>query len=102
MAAGWKAMHTTDIVILSLMAGAAFVAAGAFAAITRYLFDRGLADPNAVKPDLPGFYRAYVAHTRKTTGRVGLPLWIHAIFAGLFIAMGVGYTLVRFILPWVM
>ena len=93
-------MNTIDIVILAGMAVAAVTAASAFAAITRFLFDRGLADPRATAPaDILAMYKTYAARTRKATGRVGLPLWIHGVSAGLFILMGVGYALMRFILP---
>lgn len=95
-------MTTTDIVILVAMAAAAAVAAIAFARIVRYLFDHRLADPNAATPDIRAFYRTYMAHTRKTDGRIGLALWIHGIFAGLFIVTGVVYTIIRFVLPLVM
>lgn len=92
-------MTTSDVIILAGMAVSAIVAAVAFAAITRYLFDRGLADRHAAAPDILAMYKTYAAHTRKTGGGVGLPLWIHAFAAGLFVATGVGYTIVRFVLP---
>ena len=95
-------MNTTDIIILILMAVAAIVSAGTFAAIAKYLFERGLADQNQAAPNLIDFYKTYLAHTRKTTGRIGGVFWIHSISAGLFIAIGVVYSIVRFILPRLM
>jgi hypothetical protein len=97
------AMNTMDIVILAGLALAAVIAAAAFAAIVRYLYDRGLADPRAAAPpDILAMYKTFAAHTRKATGRVGPALWVHGISAGLFIAIGVGYSIVRFVLPMVM
>lgn len=81
------------------MAGAAAAAAGTFAAIAKHLFDRGLADRNQATPNIIEFYKTYMAHTRKTTGRIGGVFWIHSICAGLFIAIGVVYSIARFILP---
>jgi hypothetical protein len=96
-------MNTIDIVILAGMAVVAVIAAGAFAAIVRYLFDRGLADPRAAAPpDILAMYKTFAAHTRQATGRVGPALWVHGISAGLFVAVGVGYSIVRFVLPVVM
>ena len=84
------------------MGVAAALAAGTFAWIGRYLFDHGLADPNDRSPDIRRLYRAFIRHTRHTTGRVGIALWIHGAAAGLFIATGVAYTLVRWIMPWLL
>ncbi len=95
-------MKTTDILILALMAVSAILAAGAFAAIVKYLFDRGLADPKHPAPNIIEFYKTYVSHTRKTTGRIGCVFWIHSICTGLFITIGVVYTIVRFVLPRLM
>jgi hypothetical protein len=81
------------------MGVAAVAAAGSFSIIARYLFDRGLADPNTKRPDILAFYKAYMAHTRKQTGRIGGAFWVHSISAGVFIATGVAYTIGRFILP---
>jgi hypothetical protein len=95
-------VNTTDIIILALMAVAAMASAGTFAAIAKYLFDRGLADQNQAAPNIIEFYKTYLAHTRKTTGRVGGVFWVHSISVGLFIATGVVYSIVRFILPRLM
>ena len=92
-------MNTTDIIILASMAVAAVVAAGAFASIVNYLFERRLADRNNPAPNIVEFYKTYMAHTRKATGRIGTAFWVHCVFAGLFIAIGVIYTIVRLILP---
>lgn len=92
-------MNTTDIIILTLMAGTAVVAVVAFASIAKYLFDRDLANRSNPAPNLVDFYKTYVAHTRRTTGRIGMAFWIHCVFAGLFITIGVIYTIIRLILP---
>ncbi len=95
-------MNTIDIIILVLMAMAAIVAAGAFAAIAKYLFDHGLADRHQTAPNIVELYKTYMAHTRKTTGRIGGMFWIHGVSAGIFITVGVIYSVVRFILPRLM
>ena len=92
-------MTTVDWIILVCMGACAAIAAGAFASLTKYLFDRGLADPKTTAPDVVEFYKTYIAHTRGKTGRIGQAFWVHAVAAGLFIAIGVGYTIVRIILP---
>ncbi|BBO88428.1 hypothetical protein [Desulfosarcina ovata] len=92
-------MNTTDLIVLAAMAVVVAVALGAFVPITKYLFDRGLVDRNQQAPNIIDFYKTYVAHTRKTTGRIGTAFWVHAVSAGLFIVIGVGYTIFRFILP---
>jgi hypothetical protein len=95
-------MNTNDILVTALMAVTAIIAAGAFAAIAKYLFDRGLADQKHSAPNIIEFYKSYVAHTRKATGRIGVVFWVHSVCTGLFIAIGVIYTVVRFILPLLM
>ena len=92
-------VNKTDVIVLACMAGAAAVAAVAFASITKYLFDRALADRHHPSPNVAVFYRTYMAHTRKTTGRIGLAFWVHVVFAGAFIAIGVAYTILRLVLP---
>jgi hypothetical protein len=92
-------LNAIDIIVLAVMAAAAVLAASTFAWIGRYLFDHGLADPNDRSPDIRRLYRAYIRHTRHTTGRVGIALWVHGAAAGLFIATGVAYTLLRWIVP---
>jgi hypothetical protein len=81
------------------MALAAAIAAASFSVIARYLFARDLADRNQPVPDIRVLYKAYITQTRKETGRIGGAFWTHSIAAGLFIAIGVGYTIFRFILP---
>ena len=88
-------METNDIFFLAAMAALAVVAAGAFVSITGYLFARGLADRNQPAPNILDFYRAYRAHTLKTTGRIGRAFWVHIIAVALFITLGVGYTIAR-------
>lgn len=88
-----------DILICVLMALSAVIAAVSFSIIARYLFARNLADRNQQVPDIRVLYTAYIAHTRRETGRIGGAFWIHSVAAGLFISMGVGYTIFRFILP---
>ncbi|MFO7712933.1 hypothetical protein [Desulfosarcina sp.] len=92
-------MIAADFTILIVMAIAAVIAAGSFAIIARYLFDRGLADPNALAPNIMVLYRTYLAHTKKETGRIGRVFWFHSISAGIFISTGVVYALGRWILP---
>ena len=92
-------MTTTDWIILALMGAAAGVALVAFALLTRYLFDRGLADPDAAAPNIVDFYKRFIQHTRKETGRIGGAFWVHTIAAGVFITTGVVYTIARFVLP---
>jgi hypothetical protein len=93
------AMQSSDYTILIVMGLAAAIAAGSFSAIARYLFDHGLADRNAKAPNMLVWYKTYMAQTRKQTGRIGTPFWIHSGSAGIFILTGVMYTIVRFILP---
>lgn len=95
-------MNTNDIIILFVMAAAAMAAAGSFAAIAKYMFDRGLADQKQPTLNIIEFYKTYLAHTRKATGRIGGVFWIHSISAGIFIATGVGYSIARFLLPHLM
>lgn len=92
-------VNKTDVIVLACMAGTGAAAAVAFASIVKYLFDRGLADHNHPAPNVLAFYRTYTAHTRKTSGRIGLAFWIHVVFAVSFIAIGVAYTILRFVLP---
>ncbi len=92
-------MIAADYTILIVMGVAAIIAAGSFSIIARYLFDRGLADPNVRKPDILGFYKTYMAHTKKETGRIGGAFWVHSVAAGIFISTGVVYTIGRFVVP---
>ncbi len=92
-------MTTTDYIIAALAGTAALICAGSFAAIAKYLFDRGLADRNARSPDIRVYYQTYMAATKKENGRVGTAFWIHCVAAGVFVCTGVGYTVFRFILP---
>jgi hypothetical protein len=92
-------MRPVDYAAMLIMGAAAMIAAGAFSVIARYLFDRGLADRRAPTPDIRVFYRAYIAHTRTTTGRIGAALWVHGVSVALFIITGVSYTIVRWVLP---
>ena len=92
-------MIAADYTILIVMGVAVAIAAGSFSIIARYLFDRGLADRNALAPNIIDLYKTYIAHTRKMTGRIGVAFWIHSVSAGIFISTGVFYTIGRFILP---
>lgn len=92
-------MIASDYTVLMVMGLSAVSAAVAFSIIARYLFDRGLADRNTQTPDIRFFYKAYMAHTKKKTGRIGAAFWVHSISAGIFISTGVAYTIFRFILP---
>lgn len=92
-------MIAADYTVLIVMGTAALVAAGSFAIIARYLFDRGLADRKAAAPDIRVFYKTYMAHTKSDTGRIGRAFWVHSVSAGIFIFSGVVYTIGRFILP---
>jgi hypothetical protein len=92
-------MRNTDLIILGVMGVAAVVSAGAFSKIAKFLFDRGLADNNAPVPNIMVFYKRYMVHTRKQTGRIGGIFWVHSISAGIFICTGVIYTIFRLILP---
>jgi hypothetical protein len=92
-------MSQTDITILVLMVIAAVVSAGSFSAIVRYLFEHGLADPNDRKPNILAFYKQFIAHTKKQMGRIGNAFWVHIVFAAVFILVGVGYTIYRWVLP---
>ncbi len=78
---------------------AAVVAAASFSIIARYLFDGGLADRNEKAPDIRVLYKTYMAHTKKKTGRIGGAFWVHSVSAGIFISIGVAYTIYRFVLP---
>jgi len=92
-------LNPANYMILILMGIAAVIAAGSFSIIARYLFDRGLADRNAQVPDILVFYKTYMAHTKKQTGRIGTAFWVHCVSAGVFITTGVFYTIGRFIVP---
>lgn len=92
-------MNETDITMLIIMGITAAIAVGSFSILTKYLFDRGLADPSTRKPDILAFYKAYMVHTKKQNGQIGNVFWVHSVSAGVFIATGVAYTIYRFILP---
>jgi len=92
-------MSVNDYTILILMGIAAITAAGSFSIIVRYLFDQGLADPKDQKPDILAFYKTYMGNTKKQTGRIGGAFWVHSVSAGVFILLGIAYTIYRFILP---
>ena len=92
-------MTPFDYMIVILAGVAALIAVVSFAAITSYLFDRGLADRNERSPDIRIYYQTYLATTKKESGRIGTAFWIHCIAAGIFVCTGVGYTIFRFILP---
>ena len=92
-------MTATDYALIFLMGMAAAIAAISFSTIIRHLFDHGLAERNAQAPDIRIFYKTYIAHTQKKTGRIGGAFWIHVISAGIFISAGVAYTIFRFVLP---
>lgn len=92
-------MIAVDYTILIVMAVAAATAAGSFCIIAGYLFDRDLADRSARATDILGYYKTYMRHTQKKTGRIGGALWVHGGSAGIFISTGVIYTIFRFILP---
>ncbi len=92
-------MTTSDVAVIIMMGLSAVSAAISFAIIVRHLFDHGLADRNAQAPDIRKFYSAYLADTRHRTGRIGGIFWVHSISAALFITIGMGYTIYRFILP---
>jgi hypothetical protein len=92
-------MNNTDFTILVLMGIAALVSAVSFATIVRTLYDKGLADPKDSRPDIPAFYKTYMAHTKKQTGRFGKTFWVHVVSAGVFILVGAGYTIYRWLLP---
>ena len=94
-------MTVADYTILILMGMSALCAAISFSIIARYLFDHGLADRNAQSVDIRRLYSAYLADTRRRTGRIGGVFWVHCIAAGLFISIGVIYTIFRFLLPLV-
>jgi len=81
------------------MGVAAVIAAGSFSIIAQYLFKRGLADRNALAPNIMALYKTYIAHTKKKTGKIGGAFWVHSVSAGIFISTGVAYTIGRFILP---
>jgi hypothetical protein len=93
-------MTTMDLTAIVLMGAAALVSAVSFGIIANYLFDHGLADRNNPLPNMLDFYRKYRRHTRETTGAVHPLLWVHMAAAGTFIAVGVLYTLARFIFGW--
>lgn len=93
-------MTTMDYAAIAGMVLAAIASAVTFGMIANYLFDNHLADRNAPPGNLLVLYRKYKNHTRETTGRVNPLLWVHAAAAGTFIAIGVAYSLARFILKW--
>ena len=89
-------MTAFDYTIIVL---AALIATGSFAAMMRYLFERGLADRNERSADIRLYYQTYLSTTKRETGKIGTALWVHGISAGVFICAGVAYTIFRFILP---
>ena len=90
-------MTTMDYTAIGGMLAAALVSALSFGMIANYLFDHRLADRNDPFPNILDLYRKYKAHTKETTGQVNPLYWIHTVSVGVFIALGVGYTLMRFI-----
>ena len=92
-------MTTLDYTIFVLALLAALTAVVSFAAIMRYLFDRGLADRKERSADIRVYYQAYMASTKKENHRIGSAFWIHCLATGIFICAGVGYSVFRILLP---
>lgn len=93
-------MQIMDYAAIIGMAIAAATAALSFGVIANTLFDHRLADRNDPFPNLLDFYRRYRHHTRQKAGRVHPLLWIHLGAVGLFVLIGVAYTLARFMFQW--
>jgi hypothetical protein len=89
-------MQTMDYVAIFGMAVAALAAAVSFGMIAKTLFEHRLADRNDPFPNLMSLYRKYQRHTRETTGRVNPLFWFHLGAVGVFVLVGVAYTLARF------
>jgi hypothetical protein len=86
-----------DYIALALLGATALAAAGSFAAIANYLFDKGLADRRDPVPNLVDLYKKYRDHTRAASGRVAPLLWAHLAAVGGFILTGVVYVMLKFI-----
>lgn len=93
-------MQTMDYAALIGMAIAALAAAVSFGLIANTLFENRLADRRDPFPNLLSLYRQYRRHTRSRSGRVNPLLWLHLGAAGVFILIGVAYTLARFMFKW--
>lgn len=88
-------MSQLDIAVIVLLIGCLAAAVISFASIEKYLIDRNLMSRDRAAPDLRKIYRAYIESTRHSEGRVGTGLWVHGVFAGLFILTGVIYSIIR-------
>jgi len=93
-------MTTMDYAALVGMVLAVIASVVSFGMIANYLFDHGLADRNAPPMNLLVLYREYKRHTREQTGQVSPLFWVHTTAVGTFIAIGVAYTLARFVFTW--
>jgi hypothetical protein len=89
-------MQTMDYAAILGMAAAALAAVVSFGMIAHYLFEHRLADRHDPFPNLLALYRQYRRHTREKAGRVDPLLWVHLGAVGVFVLMGVVYTLTRF------
>lgn len=93
-------MTTMDYAAIVGMVLAAFASVVSFGMIANYLFDHGLADRNAPPMNLLVLYRKFKHHTMETTGQVNPLFWVHTTAVGIFISVGVIYTLARFVFKW--
>jgi len=93
-------MTAMDYAAIGGMVAAALVSALSFGMIANYLFDHRLADRNDPLPNVLDLYRKYKRHTREATGQVNPLFWVHVTAVGIFITLGVAYTLARFIFKW--
>jgi len=94
-------MNSIDYGFILLLGGALVAAVASFAVIEKYLLSHRLIDGKSSRPDVLDFYKKYIAHTKKQSGRIGAPFMIHAVSAAAFMLGGAVYVIVR-LAPWVM
>ena len=87
-------MSIVDYLFIGVMAVLAIGAAFSFAAIERYLLQHGLMKRGDPLSSVIDIYKKYAHHTKEHSGHIGRWFGIHVAFAGVFILLGVVYTVV--------
>ena len=87
-------MDIVDYVFIGILGVLAIGAAYSFAAIEKYLLEHGLMKRGDPLSSVIDIYKKYARHTKENTGRIGRWFGIHVGFAGVFILLGVVYTVV--------
>lgn len=94
-------MNRLDYTFIVLLGAALAAAVFSFALIEKYLLAHRLIDRSASHPDVIGFYKKYIGHTKEHGGRIGRPFLIHAFSAAAFMLLGAVYVILR-LAPWIL